>query len=57
MTHKGTSYLQKIEREKRQRRREEIREQAIALQRRMVSRVIEHEENPSKSVMTDRNKA
>ena len=46
MTHKGTFDLQKIEREKRQRRREEIREKFIALQRRKVSKVIEHEENP-----------
>ena len=49
MTHKGTSDLQKIEREKRQRRREEIREQAIMLQRRKVARVTEHEGNPPES--------
>ena len=49
MTHKGKSDLQNIEREKRKRRREEIREKTIALQRRMVSRVTKIEENPPES--------
>ena len=35
VTHKGTKYLQKVEREKKLKRREERREQAIALQRGM----------------------
>ena len=39
MTHKGTSNLQRIQREKRLKRREERREQAIALQRGMTTRV------------------
>ena len=46
VTHKSTPYLQKIERDKRQKRREERREQVIALQRRMNTRVTEHEGNP-----------
>ena len=41
MTHKGTSDLQKLEREKRQKRREHRREQVIALQRGMNTRVTE----------------
>ena len=44
-THKGTSNLQKVEREKRLKIREERRERAIALQRGMTTRVIEHERN------------
>ena len=43
VTNKCASYLQNIEREKRQKRREEVRDQAIAIQRRMVARVTEHE--------------
>ena len=39
------SDLQKIERKKMQERRDEIQEQAIIVQRRMVSRVTKHEEN------------
>ena len=46
VTHKSTPDLQKIERDKRQKRRGEHREHAIALQRRMNTRVIEHEGNP-----------
>ena len=45
MTHKGTIDLQKVEREKRLKRREERREQAIALQRGMTNRVIDQERN------------
>ena len=39
VTHKGTVDLQKVGREKRMKRREERREQAIALQRGMNTRV------------------
>ena len=39
VTHKGTTDLQKVEREKRLKRREERREQDIALQRGMNTRV------------------
>ena len=46
VTHKGTMNLQKIEREKRLKRREEIRERAIALQRGMSTRVTDQERNP-----------
>ena len=46
MTHKSTLYLQKIERENRHKRREELREQVVMLQRRMTTRVKEYEENP-----------
>ena len=49
-THKSTLDLQKIERDKRQKRREECREKDVAFQRRMNTRVIEHEENPPESV-------
>ena len=38
VTHKGTMDLQRIEREKRLKRREERRERAIALQRGMSTR-------------------
>ena len=38
---KGTTNLQKVEREKRLKRREERRERAIALQRGMTTRVID----------------
>ena len=38
--------LQKVEREKRLKRREERREQAIALQRGMNTRVTDQEKNP-----------
>ena len=47
MTHKGTADLQKIEREKRLQRREEIRERDISLQRGMITRVTDEEINPS----------
>ena len=43
MNHKNTQDLQKIKRDKRQKIREERREQAIVLQRRMNTRVTEHE--------------
>ena len=46
MTHKGTTDLQRIEREKRLKRREERRERAIALQRGMSTRVTDQERNP-----------
>ena len=46
MTHKGTTNLQKVEREKRLKRREERRERAIALQRGMNTRVTDQERNP-----------
>ena len=46
---KTTLDLQKIERDKRQKRREEQREQAIAQQRRMNTRVTEHERHPPES--------
>ena len=39
VTHKGTMDLQKVEREKRLKRREERREWAIALQRGITTRV------------------
>ena len=45
MTHKGTVDLQKVERKKRLKRRAERREQAIALQRGMNTRVTEQERN------------
>ena len=45
MTHKGTTNLQKVEREKRLKRREERRERDIALQRGMNTRVIDQERN------------
>ena len=45
VTHKGMTDLQKVEREKRPKRREERREWDIALQRGMTTRVIEHERN------------
>ena len=45
VTHKRVVNLQKIKRDKRQKGREECREHAIALQRRMTTRVTEHEEN------------
>ena len=44
--HKGTMDLQKIEREKRMKRREERRERAIALQIGMSTRVTDQEINP-----------
>ena len=46
VTHKGTADLQKIEREKRLKRREERRERAIALQRGMSTRVTDQERHP-----------
>ena len=49
VTHKGALNLQKIERDKWKKRREDIREKAIALQIRMVARVTEHDENLSQS--------
>ena len=49
MTHKGTTDLQKVEREKRLKRREERRERAIALQRGMNIRVTDQERNPPES--------
>ena len=45
MTHKGMRDLQRIEREKRLKRREERRERAIELQRGMDTRVTEKEIN------------
>ena len=50
VTHKGTTDLQKVEREKRLKRREETRELAIALQRGMTTRVTEQERNLLESV-------
>ena len=49
MTHKGTTDLQKVEREKRLKRREERRERTIALQRGMNTRVTDQERNPLES--------
>ena len=49
VTHKGTANLQKVEREKRLKRKEERREQDIALQRRMTTMVTEQERNPPES--------
>ena len=46
VTHKNTLDLQKNKRDKRHKRREELREQAIMLQRGMATRVTTHEENP-----------
>ena len=45
VSHKGMANLQKIEREKMLQRREERRERAIALQRRMSTRVTDQERN------------
>ena len=45
VTHKGMADLQKIEREKRLKRRERV----IALQRGMSTRVIDQERNPPES--------
>ena len=45
VTHKGMTDLQRIEREKRLKRREERRERAIALQRGMNTRVTDQEIN------------
>ena len=51
ITHKSTPYIQKIEWEKRRKRKEEIREQAVVLQQeRMMNRVTESEVNPPDSV-------
>ena len=47
--HKGKTDLQKVEREKRLKRREERRERAIALQRGMSTRVTDQERNPPES--------
>ena len=44
--HKGMVNLQKIEREKRLKRREERRERVISLQRGMSTRVTDQERNP-----------
>ena len=49
VTHKGTVNLQKVERDKRLKRREERTEQAIALQRGMNTRVTYQERNPPES--------
>ena len=49
VTHKGMVDSQKVEREKRLKRREERREWAIALQRGMTTRVIYQERNPLES--------
>ena len=49
LSHKGTSNLQKIEREKRLQRMEERRERAIAPQREMSTRVIDQERNTPES--------
>ena len=49
VTHKGTTNLQKIKREKRLKRREERRERAIALQRGMSTRVTDQERNTPES--------
>ena len=57
MTHKGTTDLQKVEREKRLKRREERREQATSLQRGMTTRVIDQERNPPESSHDHRKKA
>ena len=46
MTHKGMVDLQKVESEKRLNRRDERREQVIALQREMNTRVTDQERNP-----------
>ena len=49
VTHKGMADLQRVEREKRLKRREERREQAIELQRGMTTRVTDQEINPRES--------
>ena len=46
VSHKGTTKFQKIEREKRLKRREERRERALALQRGMSTRVTDQERDP-----------
>ena len=45
VTHKSTLDLQKIERDKRQKRRAELREKAVMLHRGMTTRVTTHEDN------------
>ena len=45
VTHKGTMDLQKVERDKRLKRREERRERTIALQRGITTRVTNQERN------------
>ena len=49
VTHKGMSDLQRVEREKRLKIMEERKEQAIALQRGMTTRVTNQEKNPPES--------
>ena len=49
VTHKGMTDLQRVEREKRMKRREDRREQTIALQRGMTTRVTDQERNPPES--------
>ena len=49
VTDKRTSYLHNIEREKRQKRREELREQVVMIKRRMATRETKHEVDPSES--------
>ena len=46
VTHKITPDLQKLERDKRKKRMEELREKAITLQRRMNTKVTEHDKHP-----------
>ena len=50
VTHKSTPNLQKIERDKRHKRREEWREKVITMHRRMDTRVTQHEGNPPELV-------
>ena len=49
MTHKAMTDLQKVEREKRLKIREESKEQSISLKRRMTTKVTEQEINPLQS--------
>ena len=49
VTHKSTPDLQKIERDKRKKRREEHREHDIVLEIRLTTKMTTHEENPPKS--------
>ena len=49
MSHKGMTYFQKIERERRLQSREERIERALVLQRGMSTRVTNQERNPLES--------
>ena len=50
VSHKGMTDFQKIERARRLQSREERRERALALQRGMITRLINQERDPSESI-------